>query len=282
MATPPLAAADSVPPQALHAAFLAAFDGYVAGTPDLPFDRWPGALARQAVSLPHSRVALAPDGAVLAFALTARRADASRWRLAIMGAVPQARGGGAAPALLDDLIARAAAAGQHAVELECFAQNPRALALYGGRGFVERHALLGHRKAPPHEPAPAQEPPGVCSVASALEWLGHAVRAIDDLPLQVTAAALAHLPQPWTAWRLGTAQLVFGEPGPDRCVVHSCVDLDPAQRDAEQLLRRLCAAAGERTIVVPPLQRDDVGGAAMRRAGFEPAPLHQVWMARAC
>lgn len=277
-----LAPATDVPPPLLHAAFLAAFDGYVAGTPDLPYARWPNAMARQGVDFALSRVALDAEGQVLAFALVAPRSDAPRWRLAVMGAVPAARGLGAAPALLDDLIARAKSAGQQAVELECFAQNPRALALYAGRGFVERHALRSYAKAPPHE----AEADGVVaavrevSPAAALDWLAAAARAIDDLPLQVTAPSIAGLEPAGTAWQLGTAQVVWTMVGADRRVVHSLVDLDPAQRDAERLARHLCATAGERTVVVPPLQREDAGGAALQRAGFEVRPLHQVWMLR--
>lgn len=281
-----IASATDVPPTELHAAFLAAFDGYVAGTPDLPYARWGSAMARQGVAFPLSRVAVDEQDRVLAFSLVAPRSDAPRWRLAVMGAVPAARGQGAAPALLDDLVARASAAGQQALELECFAQNPRALALYAGRGFVERHALRSYAKSPPHEPA-AQGAEGAgatareVGIAAALEWLAGAARAIDDLPLQVTAPSIAGLEPAGTAWQLGTAQVVYTAVGADRWVVHSFVDLDPAQRDAEQLARQLCAAAGGRTIAVPPLQRDDVGGTALQRAGFEVRPLHQVWMVRA-
>lgn len=280
-----LAPATDVPPPALHAAFLAAFDGYVAGTPDLPYARWPNAMARQGVDFALSRVALGAEGEVLAFALVAPRSDAPRWRLAVMGAVPAARGLGAAPALLDDLIARATAAGQQAVELECFAQNPRALALYTGRGFVERHALRSYVKAPPHavEAEGAGAADGAVrevSPAAALDWLAAAARAIDDLPLQVTAPSIAGLEPAGTAWQLGTAQVVWTAVGADRRVVHSLFDLDPAQRDAEGLARHLCATAGERTVVVPPLQREDVGGVALQRAGFDVRPLHQMWMLR--
>ncbi len=276
-----LAPATDVPPAALHAAFLAAFDGYVAGTPDLPYARWPNAMARQGVAFALSRVALDAEGQLLAFALVAPRSDAPRWRLAVMGAVPAARGLGAAPALLDDLIARATAAGQHAVELECFAQNPRALALYTGRGFVERHALRSYAKAPPHEADGAGAAVSQVDTAAALDWLAAAARAIDDLPLQVTAPSIAGLEPAGTAWQLGTAQGVWTAVGADRRVVHSLVDLDPAQRDAERLARQLCATGGGCTVVAPPLQREDVGGAALQRAGFEVRPLHQVWMLRA-
>ena len=134
-----------------------------------------------------------------------------------------------------------------------------------------------------HSAAEADGAGGAASeagTAAALDWLAAAARAIDDLPLQVTAPSISGLEPAGTAWQLGTAQVVFSAAGADRRVVHSLVDLDPAQRDAERLARQLCATAGESTVVVPPLQREDVGGAALQRAGFEVRPLHQVWMVR--
>jgi hypothetical protein len=63
-------------------------------------------------------------------------------------------------------------------------------------------------------------------------------------------------------------------------VVHSLIDCDPGQRDAEALVRDLARRSPRRAIVVPPLQRPDVGGDALRRAGFTVQPMHQWLMAR--
>ena len=86
---------------------------------------------------------------------------------------------------------------------------------------------------------------------------------------------------PLQAWRRGRAQLVFG-PGPTDGVItlHSLVDPEPAQADAEALVAALCARWPGRTLRVPPLQRDDLGGRALARLGFVPAPLHQWLMKR--
>lgn len=261
--------ADQVDPARLHAAFGAAFADYLIGPFQLALAQWPQFLGRQAVDLALSRVALQGD-AVLAFCLVAPRPALARWRLATMGAVPQARGTGVAPALLDDFIARA----QQDVELECFAQNARALRLYESRGFVARHDLFGYtRKA---QDLGSGEPlPQSIALQDAFAWLDG-----RDLPLQVTGAALRALAAQLQAWRRGSAQLLFSESGEQKLAVHSLVDGDPAQRDAQALVAALLARHPGWTVSVPQLQRRDVGGEALERLGFERLPLHQVWMMR--
>lgn len=278
MTSPTFLSADAVAPAALHAAFVHAFSDYLIGPFALTPEQWPGFLARQAVDLALSRAALV-DGAIQAFAFVAARpeADPPRWRLATMGALPSARGSGSAPALLDDFIARAAAAGLAAVELEVFAQNERALRLYQSRGFELRHELHGYEHAP-RTGAAQPSPFEAVSREAALDWLRRHEPA--DLPLQAGHRVLAANPSAWTAWQSGQAQLVFGPVG-ERLVVHSLVDLDPAQPGAEALLRALLQAQPERAVSVPQLQRLDLGGAALRRLGFGLQPLHQVLMRRA-
>lgn len=275
----PAAAIDAA---ALHRAFGAAFADYLAGPLSLPFEQWPGFLGRQAVDLPLSRVAQ-HGGEVRAFALVAPRPAACRWRLATMAALPEARGSGAAPALLDELIERARGAGVRALELEVFARNERAVRLYRGRGFEARHELHGY--VGPGRPSPGVVPePLDVGRDAAFEWLAEAEHVFPDLPLQVTPAGLTALTSPAAdlqAWRLGSAQVMFCQTGADQLVIHSLIDRDPAQRDALALLQALRALHPGRPVRVPPLQRDDVGGAALRRAGFERLPLHQLWMLKA-
>jgi hypothetical protein len=89
---------------------------------------------------------------------------------------------------------------------------------------------------------------------------------------------LRRLAPPPLAWRRGQAQVVFGGAEGRAIVIHSLVDRGPAQEDAFELLQSLRALHPGRALRVPPLQRPDVGGAALRRAGFETLPLHQLWM----
>jgi ribosomal protein S18 acetylase RimI-like enzyme len=273
-----LVAADAVAPADLHAAFTDAFSDYVAGPFLLTLDQWPSLLARQVVDLAASRVAVDASGRILAFAKTARRPAIGRWRLAAMGARPEARGTGAAPALLDDFIARARAEGVRGLELECFQKNERALRLYRGRGFAVVHALNGWSAAAAGRgaDAPAQERPQEVGREDAFGWLDEATLRVPDLPLQFTPPSLRAATRPLTCWRSGSAQLVFSVVGDTPIQVHSLVDLQGAQHDAEMLVRALRAAYPDHAITVPPLQRDDLGGEALRRAGFEMAELNQV------
>ena len=62
--------------------------------------------------------------------------------------------------------------------------------------------------------------------------------------------------------------------------VHSLIDDSALQDDALALVRALRANFPGTGIVVPALQREDLGGAALRRAGFAPQELHQVLMVR--
>ncbi|MCP5271006.1 MAG: GNAT family N-acetyltransferase [Burkholderiaceae bacterium] len=272
---PDLVPADTVDPATLHAAFTVAFADYVAGPFALGLSQWPHFLARQGVTLPLSRVRLSSDGRPRAFALVAERPQPRRWRLATMGAVPAARGQGDAPVLLQDLAARARAAGQCGLELEVFAQNPRAVRLYERQGFMRLADLHGH-DAPPLGGTSAAPPPAMAR-ADALAWLQAAEDDGLDLPLQLGARVLATA-DGWTAWQQGSALLVHGE-GPDgRRLIRSLVDKSPTQADAETLSRALRAAYPAQAITMPPLLPDALGGRALQRAGFTRQPMHQWWM----
>lgn len=288
--TATLVRGDEVAPEALHAAFGRAFADYLIGPFQVPLEEWPTFLARQGVDLPLSRVALDASGTPLAFAFVAPRPALGRWRLATMGATPTARGSGAAPALLDDLIARAAAAGLHAVELEVFVQNDRARKLYEGRGFQPVQDLFGYL-AQPGVLARGEAPPGTLTWAPqavdlprALAWLDAAERRIPELPLQVTATTVRH-GQDYRAWQLGKegvggdarAQAVFSLPD-ETVMLHSLIA--PREDDAQALLRALATVYGDRRVRVPQLQRDDLGGAVLRALGAEPQPQHQQLMVR--
>jgi len=273
--------ADQVDAAGLHRAFGAAFSDYLLGALQLTLAQWPQFLARQCVDLGASRVATAgPD--ILAFAFVAPRPQLASWRLATMGAVPAARGSGAAAALLDNFVDRARRAGMRQVELECFVQNERALRLYRGRGFEGLHPLHGYARAAGAALAPVG-PRAAAGVAleSAYAWLEQVSRERGDLPLQVTAPTLRALSVPPQAWRLGSAQVVFSEAPDGTVTLHSLVDTDPAQRAAESLVGQLLQAHAGRRFAVPQLQRPDLGGEALQRLGFERLPLHQLMMRRA-
>jgi len=276
-----LVPADTLAAADLHAAFAGAFADYITGPFTLELSEWPGLVARHAIDLAESRVAV-QDGQVVAFAHTAPRRIGRRWRLAALGALPAARGGGAAKALLDDFIARAAQAAQVAVELECFVQNDRALALYRRRKFVARHELVGWT-LPAEGAAPEAVRGGApreLDRAEAFAWLDAAERRIGDLPLQVCAQGLAAVARPLRFLQRGTALLAWSDTGDGPIQVHALVDGGVAQADAQTLIAAMRASRPEAGVTMPPLHRLDLCGAALERAGFARQPRHQVLMVR--
>lgn len=276
-----LAAADTRGVPELHEANLAAFSDYIAGPLQLTIDQWPSLMGRQGIDLGLSRVAV-QGGEVVAFAYACPRVESGRWRLAIMGATPAARGTGAAQALLDDFLARAHAAGMGAAELECFARNERALRVYRSRGFEVVCPLNGWKSPGAPEPAPARDAhaPEVRAVAreEALAWLADANARVDTLPFPNTHFSQSAQPRPLTFWRSGEALMAFSAVEGTTTHIHSLVDLDPALRGADALARAVRGAHPD--VFAPPVLRDDLGGAALARAGFEPAELNQVLMKR--
>ncbi|QDL53232.1 GNAT family N-acetyltransferase [Rhodoferax aquaticus] len=277
--------ASDIDPAQLHAALVQAFADYLIGPFDMPLAQWPHFLARQCIDLSLSRVILR-DNDVLAFAFVAPRAAMGVWRLAAMGAVPAARGTGAAQRLLNDLIQRAAHAGMTAVELEVFAQNTRALRLYESHGFQALHDLHGYHaqpwsQAPLSLPSPTSGAFAPLALEEAYAWIAQAqLTGLNDLPLQVTPPVLAANPLQLQAWKLGRALLVFTLPDEVKVQILSLIDRNPAQHDAYQLALQLRSSFPERACFVHELQRSDVGGDALARAGFECQALHQLLMRR--
>ena len=276
--TATLLAADTLLQADLHAATVAGFADYLVGPFQMTLEQFPSFIGRQGVDLARSRVAVRAD-AVGAFAFVCPRPEVGRWRLGAMAALPAARGTGAAPALLDDFIERARIEGLAEVELECFAENERALRLYRSRGFEVVCALNGWQ-APGADPRASAHSPDVRAVdrAEAFAWLADANRHLGGMPFPNTERSLSAQVRPLTSWRCGRAQLVFSVLEGTPTHIHSLIDLDPALRDAETLARALLAARAD--AFAPPILRDDLGGEALRRAGFVPQGMSQVLMRR--
>ena len=277
-----LVGADQLAPADLHAATIAAFADYLVGPFQMTPEQYPSFIGRQGVDLARSRAAVLTregEGAIGAFAYVCPRPEVGRWRLGVMGALPAARGSGAAPALLDDFVARAKDEGLPWVELECFAENERALRLYRGRGFEVVCALNGW-KAPEGDVMADLPDQGVRPVdrATAFAWLAEANRRIAWMPFPDTGRSLSAQTRPLTFWQCGSALVAFSVLEGTPAQIHSLIDLDPTLRDAETLARALRAAHPD--VFAPPILRDDIGGDALRRAGFVPHGMSQVLMHR--
>jgi GNAT superfamily N-acetyltransferase len=274
-----LVAADTCPETELHAATIAAFADYLAGPFQMTLEQFPSFVARQGIDLARSRLAL-QDGAIGAFAFVCPRPEVGRWRLGVMGALPAVRGTGAAPALLDDFVARTRAAGLPWAELECFAENERALRLYRSRGFEVVAALNGW-KLPEGASPGAAAPAGDVRVVErerALAWLAQADRRLEWLPFPNSERCMAAQVRPLSFWQCGSAQLVFSVVDGTPTQIHSLIDLDPALGDAAVLARAVAAAHPD--AFAPPILRNDFGGEGLRRAGFASHGMSQVLMRR--
>jgi ribosomal protein S18 acetylase RimI-like enzyme len=275
-----LQAADTVPEAQLHQAFTDAFADYLIGPLQLSLVQWPGVLARQGVDLALSRVNVDEQGVVLAFALVAPRLQHRRWRLATMGAVPKARGTGAAVQLLMDFANRAEAAGCLSVELEVFAQNERARRLYERHGFVVMDELHGYAGRPARQGHADEAGPQQISWGEAMDWLDEAEAQGLAMPLQQTRVALAAA-QGQQAWRRGTA-LVTGAARPDDAatfILGAVMDRQPAQEDLQSLLVSLAARHPQwQHWHMPQILRPSLGGEALARIGLQRQALHQLWM----
>jgi ribosomal protein S18 acetylase RimI-like enzyme len=269
--------AEEVDAQALRDAFNAAFLDYLIGPMTVAAEGWPVLLARQGVQLAASRV-VTEGGQVLAFALIAPLPQ-HRTRLATMGARPEARGAGHAPRLLDLVITEARTRGDRTMELEVFARNARALALYRSRGFETVAELHGYTRRPGMPAAAASDRIDEGGHADAVAWLDAC--GVEGLPFQLAAQSIAAVATPVKAWRCAGAQLVFSDADPTRVVVLSLVDADVRQHGSRQLARVLAAHYPQAVLRMPQLLRLDRGGDALAAEGWTREPLHQLLLRRA-
>ena len=271
--------AEAVDAQALREAFNAAFADYLIGPMTVTADGWPSLLGRQGVELAASRVVTDGAGQVLAFALVAPL-RLHRTRLATMGARPEARGAGHAPRLLDHVIAEAGARGDRTIELEVFARNARALALYRSRGFETVAELHGYTRRPGAPAAAATDRiDDGGGQADAVAWLEGC--GVEGLPFQLGAQSIAAVATPLKAWRCAGAQLVFSDADPNRIAILSLVDADARQHGSRQLARVLVARYPQAVLRMPQLLRLDRGGDALAAEGWVREPLHQLLLRRA-
>lgn len=273
--SPALTPAEAVAPTALHAAFGVAFADYLIPGLSVSADAWPDFLARQGVALADSRAVLDAAGAVAAFVFIAPRPALGRWRIATVGARPDARGSGAARALITDALQRARAHGLRGVELEVFAQNARARALYERLGFVAEAELHGWRG----QPGPAADAAAVrrVSVDDAHAWLRAAEQRHEPLPMQMAPLALAGPPADLRIWRSrdDTAQLVVADAG-GAPRVRSLIA--PGAAHSPHATDLLAAVGSTGPLTIPALLRPELGGHALHHAGWQRESLHQLWM----
>ncbi len=267
--------AAAVPAAALCDAYNAAFADYVVTFPTLDESAWHAVVARQGVDLQLS-VAACSGETVMAFGLVTPRAGQIT-RIATMGARAAARGSGAAPALLDQLLAEAGARGDAWAELEVFAQNERAFRLYRSRRFQPVCTLCGFETA-----GGSGRDAAVVEVSrdDGARWAAAFERdERTPLPWQVTGNAIACAPATQRVWRLAQAQVAWLESA-DTIVVMSALDRDAAYADAARLLGALAHRFPAHKLRAPQLHREAGPADGFERAGWTRSPLFQYLMRR--
>lgn len=274
--TASVASASSVASDAIRDCLNEAFSDYLIHLPRLDEDDWRRFLFRQGVDLGLSRVGVTGEQ-VISFALVTPRSHA-RWRVAVMGARPEARGTGIAPRLLDETIADAQTRGLRSVELEVFAQNTRAQRLYLSRGMTPATALRAFDATPSSRramlPVVAVSHGAAVQRASEIE----AGRG-PHLPWQVCSDSIRRLPDTAQCWQSGSAQMVFTEMT-GLIIVQSLLDSSPDHASAVDLLAVLRATYPETLLRAPQLQAEDGAARAFRDAGWVEAELYQNLLVR--
>jgi len=261
---------------ALREAFNASFADYLIRFPTLDDEGWRTFVTRQGIDLSLS-FAATQGSDVVAFAMITPRPGA-RTRIAVMGARPEARGTGIAKRLLDDAVSAALARGDRWIELEAFAQNVRAVALYRSRAFEPVTALYGFI---------ASQREGLAQDAdvreASREDASRFAAAIDRddptlLPWQVGGEAILALPGNVRAWRYGAGQMVFQDSDP--ITVISLLERGEGHGDSLRLIAALRHVFPERELRAPQLHREEGPARAFDEAGWTRQELHQLYLRR--
>ena len=232
-------------------------------------------------------------GAILAFSFMDSNfgTKSDRTRIGAFGAVPEARGTGLAKQLLKRVIDDARASGAPHIELECFAQNERAIRLYLGAGFQSLYDLRGYTR----DAAPGEAVAGSSSDLSSFEvssadaqkwldahlgdskisWLPFQVGWVwREMPSGVARFFLARNPDGNDA-----LMVCYGAKDESKEIRAQLIDTEAdRQEGARALIRALIAAYPGKKIDVSPLQRPDLGGDALEAEGFKRQELHQQFM----
>ena len=256
-----------------------AFAGYVGGWTDLDAGTLARFLTMQGAELFYSRFVRAESGLV-GFSYINRTANILR--LAGMGIIPEARGSGAAAALMVRLFEEGEERGDEAMMLEVIEQNPRAHAVYRRHGFRAVGRLFGWRRSV--DAGPAQHPAGGGEEISILQAL-QIPAAIDypELPWQISRHSIAKIAAT-RAFRTETVCLVIGDPEARPVRIHACISVDPPHalvwRDLRRLLAGVIARYPNREFFAPAIFPEEFGRQLFDPLGFSAEPISQFLMRR--
>jgi len=171
-------------------------------------------LRRDGVDLGESRVLL-KDNDPIGVALIARRGWTSR--LAAMGIVSNARGGGAGSWAMERLIEEARTRLEKEMILEVIEQNAAGVKLYQKVGFKTIRRLVGYQLANPE--VRSKEELQELDIRELAKLI--AIHGLKDLPWQLSAESIAQHTPPERAFRLHDSYCLISDPHVEHIVIWS-------------------------------------------------------------
>lgn len=256
-----------------------AFAGYIGGWTDLDAGTLARFLTLQGADLFYSRI-IRMDGELVGFGYINR--TGTILRLAGMGIIPDARGSGAARALLDKLFSEAEERGDEAMVLEVIEQNPRAVALYRRHDFRDLARLTGWRRSgggspPEHASIVGDEVPVLQAlrIPAAMDY--------PELPWQISrhAAAKALVTR---AFRTETVCIIIGDPEATPVRIYAALSVDPPRglvwHEMRSVLAGVIARFPKRDFFAPAIFPEDFGTQLFEPLGFKFEPISQFLMRR--
>lgn len=248
----------------------ASFEGYIVNIPfSVPLLL--SLMRTEGIDLAASRI-IQENGRDAGIAIICRRGAESR--VAAFGIVAAARGRGLGKALVDQTILDAKSREEHRIVLECIEQNPSALHLYEGKGFVRLRRLVGF-SAPtvPEIPHSYLNPVPIAEAAYAI-----ARANLSDLPWQISPASLLQASLPNVAYQLGPSHAIL-VPTPGGIQLRAIVTDPSAQKQGHgrRLIQAIAAHYPNQAWNISPLWPEENVTTFLNPLGFTHAPISQ-WL----
>ncbi len=246
----------------------ASFEGYIVNIPfSVPLLL--SLMRTEGIDLAASRI-IRDNGTDAGIAIICRRGVESR--VAAFGIVTAARGLGLGKALVDQILLDAKSREENRIVLECIEQNPSAMRLYEGKGFVRQRRLVGFSASSvPELPDSDLKPVPIAEAAYAI-----ARANLPDLPWQISPASLLQASLPNVAYQLGPSHAIL-VPTPGGIQLRAIVTDPSAQRQGHgrRLIQAIAARYPNQAWNISPLWPEENVTTFLAPLGFTPAAISQ-------
>ena len=249
----------------------ASFEGYIVNIP-FSVSLLLSLMRTEGIDLAASRI-IQENGKDVGIAVICRRGAESR--VAAFGIITAARGRGLGQALVDQIILDAKSREERRIVLECIEQNPAAMRLYKGKGFVRQRRLVGFSAATvPEVPNPDLKQVSITEAAYAI-----ARAHIPDLPWQISPASLLQAALPNVAYQLGPSHAIL-VPTAGGIQLRAIVTDPSAQRTGHgrRLIQAIAAHYPTQSWNVSPLWPEENVTTFLYPLGFTPIAISQWQM----